>query len=483
MSAMPCKFNTSRADLPLLPCLFTREFPNIIFGGFIVSVGNGTMKLTLRNQIFLSYIVMILFNLVVGIYAIWNFKELNTITTDIIVGDLSIGEKLSKLNDSILAQDLHEKRFLTLHQAESENLFWNKSREFTSLLTEIGGLSSSLKTSLDTLSVHHDAYNQFFSEESALIKAGRMNEATVLSAGELKNSFNKMLLTIKDIDLKIKRQQNQHIGRSNSLGEKALTSTIVLSVIAVLFGILFAYLITDHLSTAIEHLKAATHSIRTGDFDNLPEIKGADELADLAISFKEMSVRLKELEEMNLDANPLTKLPGNLAIEKELLTRLNETQKFSFCLVDLDNFKGFNDRYGYARGSDVIKWMGELLLEIKKELGTPEDFLGHIGGDDYVIICDPDRVQAICNRIISDFDRGIGSHYDPEDLKKGFIVSIDRNDKPTIFGIMTVSIAVVNTDRTLIREPKEVALKVTELKQYAKTFAKSLCIMDRRRTL
>jgi GGDEF domain-containing protein len=229
-------------------------------------------------------------------------------------------------------------------------------------------------------------------------------------------------------------------------------------------------------------LKEATDSIRSGDFDILPEIKGADELSDLAISFKEMSVRLKELGEINLDANPLTKLPGNLAIEKELLTRLNETQKFSFCLVDLDNFKAFNDRYGYARGSDVIKWIGNVLSEIKKDLGTPEDFLGHIGGDDFVLICSPERVNELCSKIVEEFDKGIVDFYDPEDLKKGFIISVDRNDKPAIFGIMTVSIAVVNTDRTLIREPKEVALKVTELKQYAKTFAKSLYIMDRRRT-
>jgi len=103
------------------------------------------------------------------------------------------------------------------------------------------------------------------------------------------------------------------------LGEKVLMITIILSAGAFVFGILFASLLTSHLTSAITRLKAATHSIRSGNFDNLPEIKGGDELADLAISFKEMSVRLKELEAVNLDANPLTKLPGNLAIEKSCL--------------------------------------------------------------------------------------------------------------------------------------------------------------------
>lgn len=194
-----------------------------------------------------------------------------------------------------------------------------------------------------------------------------------------------------------------------------------------------------------------------------------------------MSARLKELEATNLDANPLTKLPGNLAIEKELLTRLNENENFSFCLIDLDNFKAFSDRYGFAKGSDVLKWVGDILLEIVKTAGTDEDFLGHIGGDDFVIICAPERMESICKMIIDKFDKGIVKHYESEDLERGYIVSIDRKDKPAIFPIMTISVAVVNTDRTVIRDPKDVAEKVAELKQYAKTFAKSIYVVDRRR--
>ncbi len=440
------------------------------------------MRLTLRQQIFLGYLVMVLFTLIVGAYTIWGLKELNQITSEIIFTDLKVGEKIIKLNDSTLAQDLYEKRYLTLQQADAENLFWNRSREFKSLLSEISSTDLSLKAPLDNINTIHDHYIQLVAKEISLVKSGKRSEAEEISAVSLKAGFNKILQQIKDIDLKIKAQQNKHISTSGSLGEKVLMVTIILSTSSFVFGILFASLLTSHLNSAITRLKAATHSIRSGNFDNLPEITGADELADLAISFKEMSVRLKELEATNLDANPLTKLPGNLAIEKELLTRLNDTEKFSFCLVDLDNFKAFNDRYGYARGSDIIKWLGEVLSGIKKDFGSPHDFLGHIGGDDFVIICSPDRVHNICNKIIEEFDKGIVEFYDPEDLKKGFIVSVDRNDNPAIFGIMTVSIAVVNTDRTLIREPKEVALKVTELKQYAKTFAKSLYIMDRRRS-
>src|ERR1700690_552644 len=126
------------------------------------------MNLTLRKQIFLSYIVMIMFTLIVGVYATWNFKELNVITNEIILGDLAISENLTKLNDCILAQDLHEKRYLTFQLAESESLFWNRSREFKSLLIETGNLSGGLKTPLENLNALHDNYDQLFIEESSL---------------------------------------------------------------------------------------------------------------------------------------------------------------------------------------------------------------------------------------------------------------------------------------------------------------------------
>jgi GGDEF domain-containing protein/CHASE3 domain sensor protein len=440
------------------------------------------MNLTLRHKIFLGYLAMIFLTVIVAAYAIWSLVELNKITSDVIYNDLAAAEKLAKLNDTLLAQDLYEKRFLTLGQAEAESSFWTRSREVKSQLEEIATAEEGLKNVVDNVGASHASYDLLFNKEASLIRAGKRGEAEEMSAGPVKAAFNRIMMAMKDVESQIKARQNVHIGNSNSLGARALMITIILSASSLVFGILFASLITNHLTTAVDRLKAAANSIRSGNYDNVPEIQGADELTDLAISFKEMSARLKELEEMNLDANPLTKLPGNLAIEKELLTRLNETQKFSFCLADLDNFKAFNDRYGYARGSEVIKWMGEMLSQIKKEIGAPDDFLGHIGGDDFVIICLPERVNQFCNRIIEEFDAGISAFYDPEDVKKGFITSLDRSEHPAIFGIMTISIAVVNTDRTLIREPKEVATKVTELKQYAKTFAKSLYIMDRRRS-
>ncbi|GAB4484055.1 MAG: diguanylate cyclase [Thermodesulfovibrionales bacterium] len=439
------------------------------------------MNLSIRQKIFSGYIVMILFTLLVSAYAILSLKELHSLSTDIVFHYVGIGEKLTRLNDHVQAQDLYEKRYLMLQQPEAETMFWTRSKEFKNLLAEIGRVDDMLASSVDAIATAHDAYNALFTQEVSLLRDRKNSQAEAVSSDALKGAMGRITLAMKELDIKVKNQQRHAISESNALSQRALLITAVLSIVALVFGILFASLITNHLNKAISQLKEATSLISSGDFDKLPEFKGDDELSELAVSFKEMTSRLKELEEMNLDANPLTKLPGNLAIEKELLTRLNDDRRFSFCLIDLDNFKAFNDRYSYARGSDLIKWLSDLLLRIRAECGTEEDFLGHIGGDDFVLICDPERVQTYCTTIIEEFDRGIVEHYDPEDAKKGFIISIDRNDKPAMFGIMTVSIAVVNTDRTLIRDPREVTQKVAELKQYAKTFAKSIYIMDRRR--
>jgi len=202
----------------------------------------------------------------------------------------------------------------------------------------------------------------------------------------------------------------------------------------------------------------------------------------LAESFRWMSHRLKELEEINLDANPLTRLPGNLAIEKALLTRLQRQRRFAFCHVDLDNFKAFGDHYGYARGSEVLKMVGQTLLRLGE--GDLRDiFIGHIGGDDFVLVCPPERVSGLCQQVIKEFDAAIPRFYDPDDRERGYIISRDRNDVVQQFPIMTISIAVVTNERREVTSPMQVAEIAAQLKKYAKSFPKSIFVIDQRREL
>jgi GGDEF domain-containing protein len=183
---------------------------------------------------------------------------------------------------------------------------------------------------------------------------------------------------------------------------------------------------------------------------------------------------------MNLDANPLTRLPGNLAIEKALLVRLQRQRRFAFCHIDLDNFKAFGDHYGYARGSEVLKMVGQILVRLADD-ARHETFIGHIGGDDFVLVCLPDRVSAHCQRIIKEFDAMIPTFYDAADCEAGFIISRDRQDCVQQFSIMTISIAVVTNERREITTPMQVAEVAAQLKKYAKSFPKSIFVIDQRR--
>jgi diguanylate cyclase (GGDEF)-like protein len=221
--------------------------------------------------------------------------------------------------------------------------------------------------------------------------------------------------------------------------------------------------------------------ISRGKYDNFPILSSADEVGELAESFKAMGERLKELEAIHLDANPLTRLPGNLAIEKELLKKIQSRGPLAFCLLDLDNFKAYGDTYGYAKGSEVLTVVAGILRKVIQSIGQKDDFIGHIGGDDFVLITEPVRVHTLCQRIIAEFDQTIPFYYDESDRVNGFIVAKDRKEVEQKFPLMTISIAVVTNEKRKFLSADKIAEQAAQLKHYAKTFPKSIYVIDQRR--
>ncbi len=151
-----------------------------------------------------------------------------------------------------------------------------------------------------------------------------------------------------------------------------------------------------------------------------------------------------------------------------------------FSYIDLDDFKAFNDKYGYAKGSDLIKMTGEVLYRAKDEYAEAQDFVGHIGGDDFVLITSPDIVEQVCQAIISEFDRLIPDYYYAEDQENGFIEGIDRYGVKRRFSIMSISIAVVSDVKRSFKSPIEIAKVATEIKDYVKSLPGSNYLIDRR---
>jgi diguanylate cyclase (GGDEF)-like protein len=194
-----------------------------------------------------------------------------------------------------------------------------------------------------------------------------------------------------------------------------------------------------------------------------------------------MTRRLRHFEEMNLDASPLTRLPGNIAIENVLRKRIENGSPLAFCYIDLDNFKAFNDRYGYATASEVIVATSKIVENCVAEAGGPDDFVGHIGGDDFVVITTPDRFRQICNSIIETFDKAIAGFYDVDDRKRGFIMSKTRQGEDMKFPIMSISIGVVTNLQRRLSDSIQVGKIAAELKEYAKSLPGSAYVVDRRR--
>ena len=179
--------------------------------------------------------------------------------------------------------------------------------------------------------------------------------------------------------------------------------------------------------------------------------------------------------------NPLTGLPGNVLIEEEVAYRFRNGRAFALLWVDLDNFKSFNDAYGFARGDRVIRLVGELIGELKQQRANDEDFFGHIGGDDFVIITAPEDAVELSKLLIERFDAAVAHLYDPVDLERGYLLGVDRFGTPRRFPLVSISIGIVDTSRRTFRSYDDVSTVAAEVKGFAKKAAGSSYVVDKRR--
>lgn len=178
--------------------------------------------------------------------------------------------------------------------------------------------------------------------------------------------------------------------------------------------------------------------------------------------------------------NPLTQLPGNVQIQEEVAGRVASGQPFALMYIDLNDFKAYNDFYGFARGDEVIKLLAKCAGAAVQQLAGSDGFLGHIGGDDFVAIVDPEKAEPAADAIIECWDGEIPRLFDEADAGRGYIEVADRRKEMHRFPLTTVSVGIATNTNRPIRSHWEASEIATEMKTFAKSQGKSAYAIDRR---
>jgi diguanylate cyclase (GGDEF)-like protein len=182
--------------------------------------------------------------------------------------------------------------------------------------------------------------------------------------------------------------------------------------------------------------------------------------------------------EMAKGANPLTGLPGNVAIEKEIEDRAHLQKTTSLIYADLDNFKVYNDKYGFEAGDRMILFCAKVLTWSARRHGGREAYVGHVGGDDFVIMTDPDLAERVCRAVVRVFKRLVPSMYEPEDSRRGFINGKSRGGEYRNFPLTSVSLAIVDCQGSF--DMMQIGQRAADMKKYAKNQLGNVYVRDRR---
>ena len=198
---------------------------------------------------------------------------------------------------------------------------------------------------------------------------------------------------------------------------------------------------------------------------------------------KLVEVRIHRVIDRNrrdLSINPSTHLPGPAMIEYEIERQIKMGSEFAVCYADLDNFKAYNDYYGYSYGDRVIKLTAKIIRDVVFDV-CREGFVGHIAGDDFIYVIPRDIVEKVCTWVIKSFDALIPYRYELEDRERGYITTVSRRGELENYPILTISIAVMINDNGKFSHVGELSRMLADLKKATKLKTGSNFMIERRK--
>ena len=410
-------------------------------------------------------------------YSFSSLDQMDQINEAITKVNNPIIEVADRLADNLISQDLYAHRLAILKDRNSFELLQLKIKGFAPLVDEIGAINSpfaAVKELAEKVAAFRSVLDTSY---------GSMASALALSPKE-KNSIEKEVEEVihlsRQVSFEVRHDQSLKAGLSTTIGRQAYRVLLVYGVGSFFVTLGITSLFAIYISRAVGRLKLSTRQIAEGKFNEVRYLNNRDEFGEVSRSIAEMAKKIEHLEKLYLATNPLTMLPGGLAIDDTIDTRLEAGRSTAVCVIDIDNFKGFNDRYGYAKGNEVIQATAAIITSAVKEEGATDDFIGHIGGDDFIVVTEPERYEEICKTVVKRFDEQIPLPYDSEDRQRGSIVGKNRQGTEVVYPLMTISIAVVTDHEGSIKKPHILSRRAAELKEYAKSLSGSVYVVDKR---
>jgi diguanylate cyclase (GGDEF)-like protein len=437
------------------------------------------LRLNIANKLMLGFSSLLALLVIISVYALMNLNRLNAINNSILKTDLPVIHASEKMIDVIFSQELYMRRYMVFRTSDVLKIFKHKNQIFVHLLNRIKSVPEKRNFPVAKIELLHKQYINLLLEGTKSAKAPSSSMSKEFD-DKIKAHQENFIAVIKAMAADAQQDQNEKTGLTAAIGTIAFKAAAVLCALGLILSLAAATIITRNISGAIKKLKFATEMIAKGEFNHKLDIRNKDELGDLAKAFVAMAGRLKHLEEMNLDTSPLTRLPGGTTIENVMNQRISAKAQIAFCLMDIDNFKAYNDHYGYAKGNELIQTTADIISQAVADHGSEDDFIGHIGGDDYVVITAPGTYSNICEAVVETFDKTIPDFYDTKDRKRGHITGENREGKRASFPLATISIAVVSNEKNKLLNHIQFGEAAAEMKEQAKSVAGSLFLVDQR---